>query len=171
MALLEPETILRRIITIYEDDYATSLATVQAKWAATEDITLDDFVTRQISANPDVLPKVWQSPAFQAGMGTLRQIPDEGTLQQFHTWYALDLRLYYYFKNPDSRSLALIIARNEEATLDLFINHPDLDFGSQGQIVKNTTQFVPSAASPFGTNTLAQGLLVQFGIRFMQYGI
>lgn len=169
MALLTPEQIIRRVVSIYEDNYATSLAAVQSSWQATEDITLTNFIDRVITANPDVLPKVWDDPLMQCNIGPIEGVEGESS-QQYHDLYECNIQCFYYLRDSNARILALIIARHEEATFDLLNRHPNLDFGQNNRIRPASLSMVPSNVSP-GRGVLVQGLRVAFAFRFMQYGL
>lgn len=168
MALLTPEQIIRRVVSLYEDNYATHLATVESSWSSTEDITLTDFINRVITANPEVLPKVWDTPLMQCNIGPIEGVEGE-SLQQYHDLYECVIQCFYYLRHSDARQLALIIARHQEATFDLLNNHPNLDFGSNNRIRPASLSMVPSNVSP-SSGVLTQGLRVAFAFRFMQYG-
>jgi len=169
MSLLTPEGILRQILTTYENEYATSLATVQSNWSSIEDIELEDFITRQIASDPSSLDKQWLLPALSATMGTIRESTETGTMQMMSTWYDMQTMIAYYFQHPDATILAKIISRHVEATLDLFKRYPGFGFQSgKSKIVPGTIQFIPSRVTPRG-NVMAKGLMVQFNYRFLNY--
>lgn len=169
MALRTPESILRQILTIYETEYATSLATVEARWVAVEDISLSDFETRAIASDPGTLDKRWLLPALSVTMGPIRESTNQGNLQMMSTWYDMQVMITYYFQHPDATILAKIIARHVEATLDIFKRYPGFGFQSgKDKIVPGTIQFIPSRVTPRG-NVMAKGLMTQFNYRFMNY--
>ena len=169
MTLLDPETIIRKVISIYEDDYATELAAVQANWASTEDITLDDFRERQIVASPEILPRAWEPPLLQATTGVVQATDAVGQVQQFRDWYAIDIQLFYYFKHPDNRTLSLIVMRHQEATFNLLKKHPTLDYSHRASVLPNSLSMSPSSTAT-SRNVLVKGLMVRFGFRFLQSG-
>ncbi len=169
MAFLTPEAIIRRVVSIYADDYSDSLSTVQTFWAATEDLVLDDFIDRVISANPEVLPKVWDTPLLQAGAGPIEQVSDSG-LQQYHDLYEFDIQLFYYLRHSEARSLSLLIMRHMEATLEFLNRHPSLDYGDNNRIRQGSLSMTPSNTGAFGGGVLVKGLRVAFTFRFMSYG-
>ncbi len=169
MSFVVPEDVARAIITIYEDDYATSLATVQTKWAATEDITLEDFVTRQISATPEQASSQWQYPSLRVGTGTMTQA-EAASYQQYNNAYDMNIQIVHYLKHPDQRTLALIVMRHEEAVLDLLNQHPNLDFsGNENMIVNGSLSIVPSTTLAT-QKALIKGLMIRFDFRFVHYG-
>lgn len=170
MALLTPEEIIRRVVTLYTDNYNDALTTVAAKWAATEDIPLTDFVSRVISASPEFLPNQWDSPYLVVAAGPLAPVAEE-TYQQFHNRYELQIRCYYFFRHGEAETLAKLIMRHEEATLDFLNQHPSLDFGDGNQIRPDSLVFDPSANTLVdSSNALVKGLQVSFDFRFLQYG-
>jgi hypothetical protein len=169
MATITPEEVARKVITIWTDNYAASLTTVQANWAATEDITLRDFVVREISASPDIMQKNWEFPAMQVGIGPMAESAAPN-IQQYVSAYDLQVRIFYYLKAPDARRLALILLRHIEATLSMLENFPALDFGPNGKMAPNTLTFTPSNTAPLGTNALVKGLMISFDFRITQSG-
>lgn len=169
MTLITPEAILRQILTIYEEQYGTSLSTVGSNWTAIEDIPLEDFVTRDFASDPGTLDKLWLLPALSVTMGAIRESSGAGTMQLMNTWYEMQVMLTYYFQHPDATVLAKIIARHTEATLDLFKRYPGFGLQTgQHKIVPGTIQFIPSRVTPRG-NSMAKGLMVQFNFRFLNY--
>lgn len=168
MTILTPEAIIRRVVSIYEDNYATSLTTVEANWSSTEDITLVDFLNRVITANPEVLPKVWEYPLMQCNIGPIEGVQD-ANYQQYVDWYEAEIQIYYYLRHSDARTLALLIHRHEEATLDMLKQHPSLDYGENNRVSPGTVSMVPSNVSS-SSGILTQGLRVSFRFRFMNYG-
>lgn len=170
MTLIVPEDVARRIIEIYEDDFATSLGTVQAKWADTENVILKDFVTRDISATPELVETQWQFPSLRVGIGNMPQAGEGPQIQQFHNFYDLNVQIAHYLKHPDQRTLALIVMRHEEAVLDLLNQHPSLDFaGNENRIVNGSLALLPSTT--LGTpKSLIKGLMVRFDFRLLHYG-
>lgn len=170
MALLSPETVARDILSLYEDNFSTSLATVADTWDATEEIDLEDFATRKISAAPEILEKTWILPALVIGIGTaVDQGAEEGT-QQYHNLYALDVQIFYYLSHPDSEILGKKIMRYMEATFEFLNRYPA--FGRAGdfeRIIPGTLQLAPSTTGR-RSNVLVKGLLVRASLGMLQYG-
>ncbi len=168
MALLTPEDILRRIETLYTQDYATCLATVQAKWAAIEDIELHDFEFMRIDADPDTLPILKQFPALLITMG--RMTSGQAKTQLYENWYELDVACTYFLRAIDEHELGIVLARHVEATLGFFEEHASLGFGRDFTV--SNMSFTPSGnVLPGGGNSLVKGLLVKFIARFLQSGL
>lgn len=170
MAIITPEDVARKVITIWTDNYAAALTAVQSNWSSTEDITLTDFRTRQISAAPDIMEKNWQFPAMQVGLGNMVQsaVPN---LQQYVSAYDLQTRIFYFLKDSDSRRLALTVMRHMEATLDMLNEHTALDLAPEGKMSPNTLSLIPSNAAPLGTNSLVKGLMISFDFRIVYSGV
>ncbi len=170
MALLTPESILRQIISLYEDNYATSLATVESNWEDTEDIELTDFLTRTITSDPNALERQWHLPAMTATYGPIREAAITSQLQQYHSFFDMQTLLTYYLSNPDATILGKIVSRHIEATLDMFKRFPGLGMQSgKDRVVPGTMRFSPSLSALRGA-ALVKGLLIQFDFRFMSYG-
>jgi len=168
VTLRTPESILRQIISIYEDNYATSLATVESNWEDTDDIDLDDFITREITTDPTALDKQWLLPAMSVAIGPIRETVTEGW-QQGKTSYDMQTMITYYLQHNDVTILAKIIARHIEATLDLFRLYPAFGWrGATNKIVPGSVQFIPSQTSTRG-NAYVKGLMVQLDFRFLNY--
>jgi len=172
MTLLLPETILRNILDVYEDNYASSLATVKSNWTSTEDIDLEDFQTRTITTDPTVMNQQWFLPALALTMGPMTEAEIASTIQvqQMRNLYDMQVVMTYYLKHPDASILSKILLRHVEATLDLMRQYPG--FGMKGKdqyVVPRSTRFVPSRTAPVG-NALVKGLMITFNFRFMHYG-
>ena len=167
MALLTPEAILRQIDSLYAADYATVLAAVQAKWVATEDIELNNFEFRRISADPNTTAVIKQYPALMISMGNIVSIPAQ--TQMYQNLYDMEVECLYFLRGQDDHQIGIILARHIEATMDFFKENPRL--GYDRETVITGLRFEPSAnVIPGGGNTMVKGLRVSFNVRFMQYG-
>lgn len=159
---------MRQIISVYEDNYATSLATVEANWTDTEAIDLTDFQIRTITTDPTALDKHWLLPAMSVAIGPIREFAGEGW-QRNKTAYDMQTMITYYLQHNDVTLLAKVIARHIEATLDLFRQYPAFGWrGATDKIVPGTVQFIPSETTTRG-NAYVKGLMVQFDFRFLNY--
>lgn len=169
MTLLSPEAILRRVQSIYEDDYADSLSDVDDEWSSTEEVTLSDFAGRTIVPNAEVLPKVWESPYLQIAPGPIQEVADE-TYQLYASMFDFTINLVYALKHHDAHLLAIKIARHQQATFDFLNKHPSLDFGDNNRVQPGTLSMTPSLTSAGANAVLIQGLRVSFIFRFMNRG-
>jgi hypothetical protein len=166
--MLTPEQVARQTLELYETYYNDSLDLVEAEWAATEDIALSDFVTRQFTADPSSLEAAWLLPALAIGVGPWVPVTGIKT-QQMINFYDLEMQVVYYFQDIDSHRLGVIIMRHMQATLDFLNKHPGLDLRGGDVSISEGPRLLPSRVMPRG-NALVKGLLVQFNIRFEQYG-
>lgn len=167
---MTPEDVARRLLSLYETDYNDSLDIVEAAWAATEDITLEDFQTRTITADPTSLEKAWLLPALAIGVGNMVPVSGAGgTWQQMTNKYDLEIQAVYYLSDIDGYVLGVKIMRHMQATLDFLNKHPGLDYRGGDVTISEQPQLLPSRVTPRG-NALVKGLMVRFAIRFVQYG-
>lgn len=170
MSMLTPEGIARRIESLYEDNYATYLAVVEAAWAATEDIELHDFETRRIIADPGYIGAFTAFPALAIGVGDMREdVGADQVMQQYTNYYLLDVQLAYLLKALDDHQLAIIMVRHIEATIRFLQDHARLDYSRDVGI--RDLRFEPSANTmASGGNILVKGLRIRFDVRFIQRG-
>lgn len=170
MSMLTPEGIARRIKSLYEDNYATYLSTVQTAWASTEDIELHDFETRRITADPSNIAVFPLLPALGIAVGDMRE--DAGAdqvMQQYTNYYLMDTQLAYFLRSIDDHQLSIILMRHIEATLQFLQDHARLDYSKDVGI--RDLRIEPSAnVMRSGGNMLVKGLLVRFDVRFIQRG-
>jgi hypothetical protein len=165
-----PESIARQILGLYEDNYATHLATVEANWAATEPITLYDFEERRITIMPENVTVYMYYPSLGIGVGNLREVATgDLQIQRAERVYLMDVRLVYYLRGVDDQQLAKVVLRHIEATLLFLQAHPRLGLGRLFEVQNIIIE--PSAnVYDTGGNSLVKGLRTRFELRFIQRG-
>lgn len=163
-----PESIARQILSLYEDDYNTYLAQVQAEWASTEDIDLYDFEIRRITVMPENITFFAAYPALGIGIGNMREDPEAVTqFQRSARYYMMDTRLVYYLKGIDDEQLAKIVLRHIQATLLFLQAHPRLNLGPFFSF--ENIRIEPSAnVYDTGGNSLVKGVRFRFDLKYAQ---
>jgi len=170
MAMLTPEGVARNILSLYEDNYASYLSTVQTAWEDTEDITLSDFETRRITADPANIAVFPILPALAIAVGDMREdVGADQAMQMYTNYYLMDTQLVYFLRAIDDHQLSIILMRHIEATLRFLQTYPRLNYS--GDVSIRNLRFEPSSnLMRSGGNMLVKGLLVRFDVRFIQRG-
>ncbi|MBD3260295.1 MAG: hypothetical protein GF334_01235 [Candidatus Altiarchaeales archaeon] len=165
-----PESVVRNVLSLYESGYAAELATVQAEWAGTEDVTLDDFQTRLLTSRPGTLEKHWLLPALSIAVGELKPTAADQEMQQFQNYYDLEIIVTYFLTHADPVKLSLIVMRHMQATLNFLGKNAGVGYaGGSDRVLIETLRMIPSYTATDG-NVFKKGLMIPFDFRIVQYG-
>ena len=106
------ESIKRKILELFEDDFGTYLDTVETSWASTEDITLDDIREFKYGSSlSERAPKQWPAMAVLSTRGR-----DTGRMQQL-AMHELAVVVEIEITDPDREILAKKLDRYQEACI------------------------------------------------------
>ena len=116
------EAIKRKCIDLFEDNFAAYLDTVEANWAATDDITLDDiaqFIYGDVISHQ--MPKLL--PAMGVLSGRARELEPLGSWQGL--WEVI-IALRFILSDANPQTLAKKVDRYAEAAMLLLQAYPSL---------------------------------------------
>jgi len=161
-----PETIKKRLLSLYTANFNTYLDTVEAYWTTQSDtITLSDFVQR-IIGDISGFQNIKQWPSLAIVSGEMRQ--EDSKMNAPWGYYSVIIGCRYFLRDSNIETLSKKIDRYGEASLLFLQAYKNLDGLAQQLEIRNIV-LTPSDTDELGQSgsEFVKGLQVSFDVRFL----